>query len=122
MLTKLKELLNDVLAYWKLPADGDHVAYREYMMLSVGWLGMRLATTFGIGFAVNNAFTAMTLHMTHRDLLIFGYVCTAISYLLAPLNAWIVDNLRSHAGKYRVFVKLALPSCALSLLALFYPY
>ena len=122
LIDKAKTLIGDVIAYWKVPATGEYVAYKEYVMLSVGWLGMRLATTFGIGFSVNNAFTAMTLHMTHRDLLILGYVCTAIGYALAPLNAWIIDNLRSRAGKYRVFVKLAVPSGILSLFALFWPY
>lgn len=122
VIEKIKGFLNEIIAYWRVPASGDSVAYREYLMLSVGWLGMRLATVFGITFAVNNPFTAMTLHMTHRDLLIFGYICTAIGYALAPLNAYIIDNLRSRDGKYRVFVKLAVPSGALSLFALFYPY
>ena len=126
MITMLKDraggFLRDIIAYWRVPAEGDSVAYKEYLMLSLGWLGMRLATVFGIGFSVNNPFTAMTLHMTHRDLLILGYVCTAIGYALAPLNAWIIDNLRSRAGKYRVFVRLAIPSGVLSLFALFYPY
>ena len=122
MIEKIKDFVREIVAYWRKPATGDSVAYREYLMLSVGWLGMRLATVFGIGFAVNNPFTAMTLHMTHRDLLIFGYICTAIGYALAPLNAYIIDNLRSRAGKYRVFVKLAIPSGILSLFALFFPY
>ena len=122
MIEKIKDLVREIIAYWRKPATGDSVAYREYLMLSVGWLGMRLATVFGIGFAVNNPFTAMTLHMTHRDLLFFGYICTAIGYALAPLNAYIIDNLRSRAGKYRVFVKLAIPSGILSLFALFFPY
>ncbi len=122
MIEKIKGFINEIIAYWRVPASGDSVAYREYLMLSVGWLGMRLATVFGIAFAVNNPFTAMTLHMTHRDLLIFGYICTAIGYALAPLNAYIIDNLRSRDGKYRVFVKLAVPSGVLSLFALFFPY
>lgn len=122
MIEKLKGFINEMIAYWRVPATGDSVAYREYLMLSVGWFGMRLATVFGITFAVNNPFTAMTLHMTHRDLLIFGYICTAIGYVLAPLNAYIIDNLRSRSGKYRVFVKLAVPSGILSMFALFFPY
>ena len=122
MLEKIKTLIGDVVAYWRVPATGDHVAYKEYLMLSVGWLGMRLATCFGIGFGVNDAFTAMTLHMTHRDLLICGYICTAIGYAMAPLNAYIIDNLRSRSGKYRVYVKLAPVAAALSLGALFFPY
>ena len=122
MLEKLKTLISDVIAYWRVPASGDQVAYKEYLMLSVGWLGMRLATCFGIGFGVNDAFTAMTLHMTHRDLLICGYICTAIGYAVAPLNAYIIDNLRSRSGKYRVYVRLAPVAGALSLGALFFPY
>lgn len=122
MIEKAREWIREIIAYWRVPAAGDAVAYREYLMLSVGWLGMRLATVFGIAFAVNNPFTAMTLHMTHRDLLVFGYICTAIGYALAPLNAYIIDNLRSRDGKYRVFVKLAVPSGLLSLFALFFPY
>ena len=122
MIERIKGFIKEIFTYWRVPASGNSVAYREYLMLSVGWLGMRLATVFGIAFAVNNPFTAMTLHMTHRDLLIFGYICTAIGYALAPLNAYIIDNLRSRAGKYRVFVKLAVPSGILSLFALYFPY
>ena len=122
LVEKAKGIITDVRAYWRVPAAGDYVAYKEYLMLSLGWLGMRLATTFGIAFSVNNPFTAMTLHMEHRDLLILGYICTAISYALAPLNAYIIDNLKSRVGKYKVFVRLAVPSGILSLFAIFYPY
>ncbi len=122
LLNKGVQLVKDIRAYWFRPAPGDHVAYKEYFMLSLGWLGMRLATSFGFGFGVNDAFTATTLHMTHRDLIILGYICTAIGYATAPLNAYIVDHLRSRDGKYRVYVRLAIPSALLSLFALFFPY
>ncbi len=122
LLSTARDLVKDVRAYWKKPAIGDSVAYKEYLMLSVGWFGMRLATSFGFGFGVNDAFTAMTLNMTHRDLIILGYICTVIGYITAPINAYIIDNLRSRAGKYRVYVKLAIPAAALSMLALFFPY
>ena len=71
MIENVKGRILDIFAYWRVPASGDSVAYREYLMLSVGWLGMRLATVFGIAFAVNNPFTAMTLHM-HRHRLRFS--------------------------------------------------
>ena len=122
MIQTVKHWLHDIRAYWNHPAPGDYVAYKEYLMLSVGWLGMRLATSFGFGFGVNDAFTATTLHMTHRDLIILGYVCTAIGYVTAPLNAYIIDHLRSRDGKYRVYVKMAVPAAILSLFALFFPY
>lgn len=122
LIKKATDWLMEIKACWLMPAKGEYVAYKEYLMLSLGWLGMRLATVFGIGFGVNDAFTAMTLHMTHRDLLLLGYICTAIGYALAPLNAYIIDNLRSRVGKYKVFIRLAVPSGLLSLFALYYPY
>ncbi len=122
LVTTAKKWLLDIRAYWKHPAPGEYVAYKEYLMLSVGWLGMRLATSFGFGFGVNDAFTATTLQMTHRDLIILGYICTAIGYVTAPLNAYIIDHLRSRDGKYRVYVKLAVPAAVLSFFALFFPY
>ena len=122
LVNKVQDFIKEIKAYWRTPATGDYVAYKEYLMLSVGWLGMRLATVFGISFGVNDPFTAMTLKMTHKDLLLFGYICTAIGYALAPLNAYIIDNLRSRAGKYKVYIKLAVPAGILSLFALFYPY
>lgn len=122
LIQTAKSVLTDVRAHWRTPAPGNYVAYKEYMMLAVGWMGMRLATTFGITFAVGNGLTAMTLHMTNRDLLIMGYICTAIGYALAPLNSYILENLRSRAGKYRVYAKLAIPASLLSLFALFFPY
>lgn len=122
LMQKVKELLNEIVACWKIPASGDYVPYKEIICLSVGWLGMRLATQFSIGFGVGNAFTGLTLKMTNRDLLILNYVCMAIGYILAPINSYIIDNLNSRDGKYRVYIKLAIPSAALALLSLFLPY
>ena len=122
VVNKVQDFLKEVKAFWRTPAKGDYVAYKEYLMLSVGWLGMRFATIFGISFSVNDPFTAMTLKMTHKDLLLFSYICTAIGYALAPLNAYIIDNLRSRVGKYKVYIRLGIPAGILSLFALFYPY
>ena len=66
------------------------VLNKEYFMLSVGWPGMRLATSFRFGFGVNDAFTANTLQMTHRDLILLGYICTVIGYVTASVNAYII--------------------------------
>ncbi len=75
-----------------------------------------------IGFGVGNQFTGMTLKMNNNQLLVMGYVCQAIGYVVTPLNAWIVDNLRSKDGKYRVYIKLGIPSVLLTLLSLWLPY
>ncbi len=122
LIRKGADLLADVRTYWKQPRPGEYVPYKEVVMLSVGWMALLMSISWGIGFGVGNQFTGMTLGMNNRELMVMGYVCTAIGYVLTPLNAWIVDNLRSKAGKYRVYIKLALPSMALTLISLWLPY
>jgi len=49
-------------------------------------------------------------------------VCQVIGYIMTPINAWIVDNLRSKDGKYRVYIKLAIPAMIFTLISLWLPY
>ncbi len=121
-LAKVREAVLDVKMYWRQPRPGEYVPYREVVMLSVGWMAMLLAICWSITFGVGNEFTGMTLKMNNAELLVMSYISTGIGYLIAPLNAYIIDNLRSSDGKYRVYIKLALPSMILTLISLWLPY
>ncbi|MBR5409313.1 MAG: MFS transporter [Clostridia bacterium] len=122
LLQKITTGITDLKTYWKQPRPGEYVPYREVVMLSVGWMALLMSISWSIGFGVGNQFTGMTLGMDNTELMVMGYVCTAIGYILTPLNAWIVDNLRSRDGKYRVYIKLAVPSMVLTLVSLWLPY
>ena len=122
ILNKIKEALEELKLYWNQPRPGEYVPYKEVIMLSVGWMALLMSVQWTIGFGVGNQFTGMTLGMNNNQLLVMGYVCQAIGYVTTPLNAWIVDNLRSKDGKYRVYIKLAIPSMVLTLLSLWLPY
>lgn len=122
ILNKIKEALEELKLYWKQPRPGEYVPYKEVIMLSVGWMALLMSVQWTIGFGVGNQFTGMTLGMNNNQLLVMGYICQAIGYVTTPLNAWIVDNLRSKDGKYRVYIKLAIPSMVLTLLSLWLPY
>ena len=108
--------------YWRQPRPGEYVPYREVVMLSIGWMALLMSISWTIGFGVGNQFTGMTLKMNNTQLLVMSYVCTGIGYLTTPLNAWIIDNLRSTDGKYRVYIKLAVPSMILTVVSLWLPY
>lgn len=112
----------EVKTYWKQPRPGEYVPYKEVVMLSVGWMALLMSVNWTIGFGVGNEFTGMTLGMNNNQLLVMSYICQAIGYATTPLNAWIIDNLRSKDGKYRVYIKLAIPSMLLTLLSLWLPY
>lgn len=119
---KVKDAIKEVRLYWRQPRPGEYVPYKEVIMLSVGWMALYMSIQWTIGFSVGNQFTGMTLGMNNNQLLVMSYICQAIGYVTTPLNAWIVDNLRSKDGKYRVYIKLALPALVLTLLSLWLPY
>ena len=122
IINKVKDAIQEVKLYWNQPRPGEYVPYKEVIMLSVGWMALYMSINWTIGFSVGNQFTGMTLGMNNNQLLTMSYVCQAIGYILTPLNAWIVDNLRSKDGKYRVYIKFALPAMVLTLISLWLPY
>ena len=122
LVSKVKDTALDIKMYWRQPKPGEYVPYREVFMLSVGWMALLMSIQWTIGFGVGNQFTGMTLKMNNNELLVMSYVCTAIGYLTTPLNAYIIDNLRSSKGKYRVYIKLAVPSMVLTVISLWLPY
>ncbi|MGN0573820.1 MAG: MFS transporter [Acutalibacteraceae bacterium] len=119
---KVQFFIEEITLYWNQPRPGEYVPYKEVAMLSIGWFAMYFAVQFTIGFGVGNAFTGATLGMNNNELLVMGYVCQIIGYILAPINSWLVDNLRSKNGKYRVYIQLAVPSMILTLISLWLPY
>ncbi len=121
-INNVKAFYETAKLYWRHPRPGEYVSYKEIAMLGLGWMAMYFSTSWGIGFGVGNQFTGMTLGMNNNQLLVMSYVCQVIGYILTPLNAYIVDNLRSRDGKFRVYIKLAVPSGLLTLLSLWLPY
>lgn len=122
LFTKGKLIIEEVRLYWNQPKPGEYVPYKEVVMLSVGWMALLMSIQWTIGFSVGNGFTGMTLGMNNNQLLVMGYIGQAIGYAMTPFNAWIIDNLRSKDGKYRVYIKLAIPSMILTLISLWLPY
>lgn len=119
---KIKTLMEEISLYWNQPRPGEYVCYKELALFSLGWTAQYFATSFTFGFGVGNEFTGMTLGMTNRELLVMSYVCQFIGYATTAVVSWLIDNLRSPEGKYRVYIKLAVPSMILSLIALWFPY
>ncbi len=122
LINKVKSFIQELMLYWNNPRPGEYVCYREIIMLSIGWLAQYFVVQFTIGFGVGDAFTGQTLGMQHSESLVISYICQFIGYIQAPVNAWLTDNLRSKHGKYRVYMKLAVPLMVLNLVCLWFPY
>lgn len=121
-IAKIKSFFEELVLYWNQPRPGEYVTYKEIAMLSLGWLAQYFVVQFSIGFSVGTAFAGATLGMTNTELVVMNYVTQIIGYLQAPLNAWLTDNLNSKYGKYRVYIRLAIPLMVLNLVALWFPY
>lgn len=119
---KVKWGYDEVRLYWRTPRPGEYVPYREIVMYSVGWMALNLCARWTIAFGAENAFTTYTLGLTQDEGLNISYICTAIGYITTPLNAYIIDNLRSKDGKYRIYIKLAIPSMVFTITSLWLPY
>ncbi|MBE6776004.1 MAG: hypothetical protein E7543_07435 [Ruminococcaceae bacterium] len=119
---KLKSLLEEIILYWNQPRPGEYVPYKEIVMLSIGWLAQYFVVQFSIGFSVGTAFAGATLGMTNNELLVMNYITQFLGYLQAPVNAWLTDNLNSRHGKFRVYIRLAIPLMFLNLISLWFPY
>ncbi len=122
VVNKVLDAVKETKLYWNQPRPGEYVSYKEIAMLSVGWMALLMGVNWSIGFGVGNEFTGMTLGMNNNQLLFMSYVCQAVGYAMTPFNAWLIDNLRSKDGKYRVYIKLAVPALALTLMSLWLPY
>lgn len=122
VIAKAKKGIEEIFLYWKHPRPGEYVSYKEITMLSIGWLAQYFVVQFSIGFSVGTAFAGATLGMTNGELLVMNYITQIIGYLQAPVNAWLTDNLRSKHGKYRVYIRLAIPLMLLNIISLWFPY
>ncbi len=122
VIQKAKSVVEEVITYWNHPRPGEYVPYKEITKLSIGWMAFYLVFQFSVNFGVGNELTGATLGMNNTELLIMGYICQFIGYIQAPINAWITDNLRSKDGKYRVYMKLAVPVMIFGLILLWFPH
>lgn len=122
LIRKVIDTFKEIRQYWNQPRSGEYVPYKEIVMLSIGWMALYMSNQWVIKFEVGNAFTGMTVGLNNNELLVLSYISTFIGYLLTPLNAWIIDNLRLKDGKYRGYIKLAIPSMVVNVISLWLPY
>lgn len=122
IISKARKLIEEIVLYWNHPRPGEYVSYKEIVMLSIGWLAQYFVVQFSIGFSVGTEFAGATLGMDNTELVVMNYVTQIIGYIQAPVNAWLTDNLNSKHGKYRVYIRLAIPLMFLNLIGLWFPY
>ncbi len=125
MVTKIKSLLSDVRLYWKMPAIGRYMTFKEIAAYSGGGIGAYMIITLGNAclLATNNTLLSSTLGIDPTDMYIMYVIAVLANIPLTGIRANIIDNTRNKAGKYRPYiVTMAIPSALICNLMVWFPY
>ncbi|MDR1629750.1 MAG: MFS transporter [Oscillospiraceae bacterium] len=125
LVTRAKEALNQLLAYWKVPPKGYSVPYKEIAAYGVGGIGVYFAIAIvgAISLSVGNFLIGDTIGIKPQDLQYMNIISTIINFGITAFRAQIFDNTRNKNGKFRPFLKtMGIPTVALSILLVWMPY
>lgn len=91
---KGRTLLKNVKTYWKHPAPGNYIPYKEYLAYIMGASGVQISMqvlnyiAFGSGCVL--VVSIFQISITHMA--IMGVISLPLGYLMSPLNMLLTDN------------------------------
>ena len=125
MVTKIKSLLSDVKTYWKVPAPGKYIPFREIAAYAGGGIGAYFIITLGTAclLGVGNTLISGALGVGPTDMYIMHVIAVLSNILFTGVRANIIDNTRNKAGKYRPYiVTMAIPTAIICVTMVWFPY
>ncbi len=122
---KAKNLIAIAKEYWKEPAKGNYIPYKEVASLSGAGFGVYwtilLASTIGLDAA--NFLVGASIGLKPMDLQIMLIVANAIGIPLGIFRSWYYDNHHLKGGKFLPFIrKTGLPIVLISTIFVWLPY
>ena len=118
MVTKIKSLLSDVKTYWKIPAPGKYIPFREIAAYAGGGIGAYFIITLGTAclLGVGNTLISGALGVGPTDMYIMHVIPVVSNILFTGVRANIIDNTRNKAGKYRPYIlSMGIPTIILAI-------
>lgn len=125
MITKVKSILSDIRAYWKIPMLGRHITFKEIAAYCGGGIGAYALTMIGNAciLSTNNTLISSTLGIDPTDMYVMYLIAVLANIPLTGIRANIIDNTRNKAGKYRPYiVSMAIPTAIICLITVWFPY
>ena len=125
MVTKIKSLLSDVKTYWRIPAPGKYIPFREIAAYAGGGIGAYFIITLGTAclLGVGNTLISGALGVGPTDMYIMHVIAVVSNILFTGVRANIIDNTRNKAGKYRPYiVSMAIPTAVICVTMVWFPY
>ena len=115
-------LFTEVTSYWKKPAKGNFVPYKELASLSIGGMGLNLiGQLLGyFGFGVGNLLLGAAIGISPMHLQMMAMIQTVLNVVMYAVRGKLVDNTRSKYGRFRPYIAvMGLPILILAGIFLF---
>lgn len=122
---KAKNLIATAKEYWKEPAKGNYIPYKEVASLSGAGFGVYwtilLASTIGLDAA--NFLVGASIGLRPMDLQIMLIVANFVGIPIGIFRSWYYDNHHLKGGKFLPFIrKTGLPIVLISTVFVWLPY
>ena len=117
--------LSNVKKYWRVPAQGCSVPFREIAAYGIGGMGVHFATTLAsaISLSTGNFIVGASLNIDPFDLQIMNVVASIFGFLVTMIRSYLFDNTKSKEGKFRPWLKwMGIPTVLASVLFVWMPY
>lgn len=124
LVSKIKNIVQNFFKYWSKPAEGKFVSNKELVAYSAGGMGVQFIITMSYQVAMTaNCYLIGSIYGLKPSVLaLLAGIATAVSLVLQPLKAWLIDNTNTKQGKARPYVLwLGLPTAILTCAAAFIP-
>ena len=125
LIKKGAGMLKDVGTYWKRPAEGKYMSFREIFAYSVGGFGAYSVFTMAqaLLLSTTNVIIGNTIGIQPMHMYAMYLISVITNIPLTMVRANMVDNVRYKEGKYRPYLlRMGVPTIAISLLFVFTPY
>lgn len=122
---KVKGLLDQVKYYWKKPAKGRYMSFKEIASYAFGGIGAYLIVcmSYPCILGATNVFLSGTIGIGLTDMYIMYVIAILSGIPLTGLRANIVDNTRNKAGKYRPYLlRMGIPCSIIFVAMVWFPY
>ena len=123
--SKVKTLIDQVKYYWKKPAKGRYMSFKEIASYAFGGIGAYLIVcmSYPCILGATNVFLSGTIGIGLTDMYIMYVIAILSGIPLTGLRANIVDNTRNKAGKYRPYLlRMGIPCSIIFVAMVWFPY
>ena len=122
---KAKNAIKTVKDYWRIPAKGNYIPYKEVASLSGAGFGVYWTTLLAsaIGLDASNFLVGASIGLRPMDLSVMLIVANLVGIPIGIFRSWYYDNHNLKGGKFLPFIKkTGLPIVLITTLFVWLPY